>query len=134
MNQPLNFRQLYGHRHRIVLDESALCEPGGKDDPWYFQIPCRFGHIYPYSDKLLAFYFDGYGVRAKLHRKHRDIETRQWGDTEVVFLFTPEQFPVVAQYAKPKRRRRLSDEHRRKLAVAGRNHRFKSKTTVLRSV
>jgi hypothetical protein len=25
------------------LDEAALIEPGGKNDPWYFQVSCRYG-------------------------------------------------------------------------------------------
>jgi len=56
-----------------------------------------------------------------------DIELVQDGDKEGVFRFTPGQFEIVAKYARPRRRRRLSKEHKQKLTKAGSRHRFFSK-------
>jgi len=56
-----------------------------------------------------------------------DIELVQDGDKEGVFRFTPGQFEIVAKYARPRRRRRLSKDHKQKLAESSSNHRFFSK-------
>ena len=132
--KPINLRECYGDCHRIVLDESAYCEEGGRKNPWYFQIPCKYGHFYPHSDWRIGFYCESAIIRHKLRRDHPEIEVRQWADDgEAVFLFKPEQFELVAEYAQPKRKRglrKLSAEHKAKLVEAGRDHRFASDSTV----
>lgn len=134
MKDPINLRELFADRYRIVLDESAFCEEGGKLNPWYFQIPCKYGHFYLHSEQQIGFYCKGSRIRSKLHGEHPELETLQWSnDGEAMFLFTPEQFDVVAKYAKPMRKRgprRLSDDHRDKLAKASRVHRFTSDSMV----
>jgi len=118
--QPLNLKELFGDKYKIAIDESASCPGESKDNPWYYQIPCKFGHIYSYSDKELGFYCESGKIRNRLHQEHTDIEITNWSDDgEAVFLFTPDQFKIVAEFAKPKRKRRLSQEHRRKLTNAG---------------
>jgi len=117
---PLNLRKIYGNCFKIVLDESAFLEPGGKKDPWYFQIPCKYGHLYPYSDKRIAFYCESGKVRARLLRNCPELEVRQCSDIgEAVFLFTPEQFDIVAEYARPRKKRRLSNKHKEKFIASG---------------
>ena len=116
---------MFGSQFRITLDDAAHCEPSGKNDPWYFQIPCKYGNIYPYSDRLLGFHCEGERVRARLHRDHPEIEAHQWSDDgEAIFLFKPDQFELIAQYAQPSRKKRLSNDHLRKLIAAGRDHQF----------
>lgn len=123
----VNLRETYGDRYRIALDESAYHAEGGKKDPWYFQIPCVFGHLYPYSHSLIAFYCASRIIRNRFHKEHPEIEVRQWADDgEAVFLFAPEQFELAAEYAKPKRKRRISDDQRQRLVEMGREHRFVS--------
>jgi len=125
--KPINLQNLYGKRFKIVIDESAFQPGERKDDPWYYQIPCKIGHIYPYSDKMLGFYCESGNIRNRLHREHPEIEVVNWSDDgEAIFLFTPDQFNIVAEYAKPKRKRRLSQEHRRKLEISGQRYKFKS--------
>lgn len=127
MIKPLDLKNLFGLRFIIELDPAASCEPGGKTDPWYYQIPGKHGHIYPFSDKLLAYHCTGQKIRARLHRDHPELEVRQWTDDgEAVFLFTTLQFDMIAKYAQPRKRRRLSMEHRQKLAESNRSHRFLS--------
>lgn len=129
---PVNLRELFGSRYRVVLDESARQEPGGNQDPWLFQIPCKFGDFYPHSDSQIGFYCKSGRIRDRLHRELPDIEVNQMGDGEAVFLFAPEQFDLVVRYAKPKRKpgpRRLSADHRNVLVSAGVAHRFASDST-----
>jgi len=124
---PLNLKELFGDRYKIAIDESAFCKNESKRDPWYFQIPCKYGHIYPISDKYLGFWCDSRIIKTRMVREVPDIELVQDGDKEGVFRFTPEQFEKVAKYARPRRRRRLSKEHKQKLTKAGSTHRFISK-------
>jgi len=125
--RPLNLKDLYGERYKITLDESAFCEKESKRDLWYFQIPCKYGHIYSISDMYLGFWCDSGVIKARMVREAPEIELVQDSDDEGVFRFTPEQFEIVAKYARPRRRRRLSKEHKEKLTKAGSNHRFISK-------
>ena len=118
--EPLNLKESFEKRYRIAIDESAYLPGEGKDNPWYYQIPCKYGHIYPHSDKKLGFYCESGNIRNRLHQEHTDIEITNWSDDgEAVFLFTPDQFNIVAEFAKPKRKKRLSQDHRRKLISAG---------------
>lgn len=127
--KPVNLRELFGSCYRTTLDEAAQYEPGGKNDPWYFQISCKYGHFYPYSGELMGFCCESRRIRDRFHKEHPEIEVRQWADDgEAVFLFTPEQFELVASYAKPRKRRRLSESHKRVLAESSRRYRFVSQT------
>lgn len=134
MIEPIDLRERYGNSYIIELDQSASFEEGGSRNLWYLQIPCMYGYFYPHSKQRIAFYCKGSMMRSKLHRAHPEIEVRQWSeDGEAVFLFTPDQFDLVAKYAKPRRKRgprKLKAEHRDKLAKASRDHRFASDSTV----
>jgi len=132
--KPLNLKELYADRYRIELDESALCPGESKRNPWYFQIPCKHGHIYPCSDKLLGFYCTGTKIRAKLRRNHPELETPLWGQSEAVFLFPLEMFGIIAQYTKPRRKRQLSEKHKKQLIEQGTDALKNSKNATIRAV
>jgi len=95
--QPLNLKELFEKQYKIVLDESAFCPGENKDNPWYFLIACKHGHIYPDSDRKLGFYCESGNIRNRLHRKHPKIEVTNWSDDgEAIFLFIPDQFDLIA--------------------------------------
>jgi hypothetical protein len=119
LTKPLDLKKLYAGRYRIELDESAFCPGESKRNAWYFQIPCKHGHIYPCSDKLLGFYCTGPKIRVRLHADHPELKTPQWGDEEAVFLFLPAMLEIIAQYAKPRRKRQLSPERQKQLIEQG---------------
>lgn len=120
---PINLKDLFGDRYRVVVDDSANQEPGAKTDPWYFMIPCRYGSISPFSDELLAFHCAARGIRTRLHREHPEIQVQNWSDDgEAVFLFRPDQFDLVAEYAKPRRKRQISGKERSRLAEMSRKY------------
>ena len=109
--QPVDLRERFGGTYRIEHDPAAIHEPGGRKNPWYFTIPCRNGHIYPHSDRLLALWWESsvrLDVKCPALRLHLD------GDDEKVYLFAPKDFADVAQVAHPKRRRRLTASQRQK--------------------
>ena len=103
---PLDLMQLYGDRYKIQLEEGIYWRKGWEIDPWTLQLLCQYGHIYPYSDEQLGYYCDAGKVMHRLMRDRPDIEVPQEGDVEAIFLFGPDQFGVVAKYAKPRRKRK----------------------------
>ena len=107
--RPIDLRVCFGDRYRIKLDPAAFCEPGGRKNPWYFTIPCRNGHIYPHSDKLLALWWES---SVRLDRQCPALTLYQDGDDEKTYLFNPEDFEEVAKIAHPKRKRRLTPSQR----------------------
>jgi len=109
---PIDLKTLANGRFRLAFDEAALIEPSGKKDPWYQVIPSRYGHIYPYSDTLLAIHSKGSGIRRKL-QAIEGLAAHNWSDDgEAIFLFAPGLFNRVAEIAKPRRKRQLSDDQR----------------------
>ena len=109
--KPVNLKEQFGDAYRIEHDPAALCEPGGRKNPWYFTIPCRNGHIYPHSDTLLALWWES---RVHLDKQCPALALYQDGDDEKVYLFAPEDFDEVAKVVHPKRRRRLTPSQRLK--------------------
>ncbi len=129
---PVDLKDLFGDRYRVALDESARHESGAKKDLWYFMLLCRYGSIYPFSARLLAFHCTARGIRTRLHRDHPEIEVRNLSDDgEAIFLFRPDQIELVAEYAKPRRKRRISEKERDRLAEIGRGHLFKPNSTAI---
>jgi hypothetical protein len=123
----INLRERFAGRFKIDLDEAAFCETGGKKNPWYYRIACRYGDIYPYSNSLLGFHCVGEKIRSRLRKEHPELEYLDWSDDgECVFLFRPDQFDMIATYAKPKRKRRISKKRSKQLAEAGCDTRFVS--------
>jgi len=122
----INLKKILGKKYWIALDASAIHEVGGKSDPWYFQLPCKFGYIYPYSNTKLAFYCHGYKIKQRIIRELPEIEIIQDGDVEAVFIFPLSQFEKIGKYARPKKRRRLSEKHRNRLLESNLGCRFKS--------
>ena len=115
MKKPIDLKEVYGDKFKITIDESASHDGESKKDPWNFQIPCKFGHIYPISNKLLGFFCESSKIATKIKRNLSKITIAQEGDFEAVFAFTPIQFDSIAQYAQPRKRRRYSDEYRKEL-------------------
>ncbi len=124
---PIDPKARLGDRYRIGQDEAADHETGGRHDPWLYTIPCRYGHIYPHSDRLLAVYCDRRGVLSKL-RWIEGLIPHQIGDDEAIYLFEPERFDAVAAVVHPRRRRRLSEKHRAALLRGGSDHRFQGQS------
>ena len=109
--KPVNLKERFGDSYRIEHDPAASHEPGGRKNPWYHTIPCRNGHIYPHSDKLLALWWES---STRLDRQCPALTLYQDGDDEKTYLFNPEDFEEVARIAHPKRKRRLTSSQRQK--------------------
>ncbi len=99
-------------QYRITLDEA--CED--RKDSWMYQIPCRFGTIYPHGGDMLAVEVN-YRRKVVPQLRALGLTEHQSGDGEYTFLFNPEQFKAVADLVGAKRKRKLSPEHRQKIAA-----------------
>ena len=127
--QPINLKDQYGDRYRIGLDEATKGERKLAKDPWYYILPCRYGHIYPHGDGLSVFCN---GTRKIEQLKNLPgITAYLVGDGEAILTFPLSEFDAVARIAQPKRRRKLSEKHNAALQASARAHQFKPKATVV---
>ena len=132
----INLASLTAHRYKIALEESWHHEDPevrSRDRIWYEQIPCLGGaFISVYSLKPLTLKL--WTPRPKNARIIWEAIKGALGvradfnfDGEAEIYFPLDSLSKVAELAGTRRRRRLSEEHRAKLAQAGKAHQFKSK-------
>ncbi len=118
----VNLKETFGKRFKIAWDESYYAERGASarsDDPWLQIIPCQHGHIYPYGGEMLVASTARHGRVAKSLVQLDCTTLYRDGDDGVDLLFHVDDFGTVAKLMKPRRRRKLSAEHRAKLVAAG---------------
>lgn len=121
----VDLKDRFSHRYRIGHDPAAKHEAAGMSDPWMFTIRCQFGEIYPYGGEKLAFHCTGNIVRQKVKEAFPDMEISNWTDDgEAVFIFHVDRLPEIAKFAKPRRRRQVSESERQRLAEIGRETQF----------
>lgn len=125
----INIVERFGDRFQIELDESYYGQYGEsarKVDPWYQQIRCRYGSIYPFGGSTLAASVDGAPIIANRLRELSCCRVHQDGDFgELTVTFDVSDFATVAKLMKPKRRRRLTEEQRRAAAARLAKYSFK---------
>jgi hypothetical protein len=124
MSDPIDLKALAGNRYRITLDESAAGEPLA-DRPWSYRIPCKYGFISVHGPGTLAAWT---GSRLKIASlaEAPGARVHQRGDREIRVLFTPDRLDEIARLLGARRRRpRLSEEHRAKLAAGSEPFRFR---------
>ncbi len=121
----VNLKKVFGDRYRITRDDSYFAERGESaraEDPWLQVVPCQHGHIYPYGGQMLV------ASTAKRGRVARELLALavttlfRDGDDGLDVLFHVSHFEQVAELLKPRRRRRLSEAQRERLANMGREN------------
>jgi hypothetical protein len=123
----VHLQERFGDRYRVVYEESYYAQHGARArvvDPWFMIIPCQHGHIYPHGDGVLGFASDKKGPVAKRVSQLDFVTTLLDGEDGVNVAFPEEWFEAVAYIVKPRRRRRLSEEHRQKLLESSRRYQF----------
>ena len=113
-NEPVNLRERFGDRYRIVRDEAyeaELPEFRRSDEVWLQQIPCKYGHIYPHSGTTLGAWSDR-PSRRRLLSELACCAVHLEGDHEISVLFDVSDFESVARVLQPRRRRRLTEAQR----------------------
>jgi hypothetical protein len=113
--------KLASDKYKVDLDKGCESKTVKKADRWELIIKCTNGEIYPFSNELLGFHCVRKIIRNRLHEEHPEIVARNWSDNgEAIFLFELEQFGLIAKYAKPRKIRKLSEEHKAILAKSSR--------------
>lgn len=128
MTTCISLKERFADRFRVTYEESYYADHGDgarAEDPWLMQIECHFGTITPYGDnELIASTFRRGPTATKLAALPC-VTPWQDGDDGVSVRFDAKDFKAVAAVMKPRRRRRLTPEHRAKLVAASAAYRFK---------
>ncbi len=123
----INLKERFGDVYKIQYEESYHADRGENArtvDPWYMQIPCQHGHICPWGGGILVACTDRRGSVAKRLAKLPCAEMWQDGDDGINVKFHVDDFESIAAIMKPKRRRRLSPEHRQAAIERLKSHQF----------
>lgn len=127
---------LTGGRYRITLEESWQHERPEVRNPdriWYEQIACQGGAfigIYSLEPLILHLYTPRVKNAKMVWKAIKDISGSRADfqfDGEAELFFTLKALPTVADLAGARKKRRLSEAHKAKLAESNQAHRFKPK-------
>ena len=99
----MNLKTMYPN-YRIVIEE------GGTDEPAYYLIPGRLGHVYSWGSGKLAASTNSSGSIAKRLKKLGEVW--QDGTDGITVLFDAADFDKVADLLRLTQRRRLSESQR----------------------
>ena len=117
----IDLKKEFGDVYRLVFEEAYKAErPEFRKDEeaWLRLIPCRNGQIFPYGGRMLAAFSSRPSIRKSLDRLVFG-RIAQWASDGATLVFDVKHFDEVSEVMLPKRKRRLSEEHRRKLSAAG---------------
>ena len=130
----MGLSKLANNRYRIALDESWKAEAADQrgDKVWYEQIPCQgedcFIGVYSLEPFILQLSTSRPKTARTIWEAIKGAKADFHFDGEAVIYFPPEVLPQVAELAGAKKRRRLSEEHKAKLAEVGKANQFKGKS------
>ena len=127
----INLKDLADDRYRTVLDESYQDDTARQSKLWYFRIPCQHGFISVHGSETLAAWTGSPRMVEKLIAIP-EVEVHQRGDSEVRVLFGPDRLDDVASVLKARRKRKISEAERQRLATVGKAHLFPRRTEPLR--
>ncbi len=133
--QVIDLKKGFGQKYRIFMDEAWYEETAEsypdkiKHRPWYYEIRGKYGTIYFYGTDKLA-------VRITANRIKSRIKTHYWNilrlyleaEDESVFLFSPENFEIVAGLIQARRKRQITNEQRQVIIERTKKYRFERST------
>lgn len=110
MNSCINLKSKFGSKYRITFDQSYESKGIHKKnlDPWYMQIPCRSGTIYPVGGNNLAVEIDYHNGIAKKISTIPGVICTQDGWKEKTYQFDVSLFDQVAELVTPKKKRKVT--------------------------
>lgn len=115
----IDLEQLYGDRFKIIYEESYCAERSefrAAEESWLRIMLCVNGHICPWGGSNLAACTNRAGTVARALRRLPFVRVAQDGSDGINAVFDVAHFDEVAALMKPRRRRRLSPEARRRAA------------------
>lgn len=124
---PINLRERFGQRCRVTYEKAYRHEYGPRarvEDPWLQIIPGGRGHVFPWDERRLAASTNASGATATKLKALPFVEVWQDGADGATVLFPVEKLDEVADLLKLRRRRRISERERERLAELGRRFGF----------
>ena len=128
----INLKEQFGNRYKMRIT------PGYekfKRDPWNFEILCKFGVIYPHGDDQLGFVpFENTSetpikvTRNAINRATEGVMglpcliSREESSDPKNLLFCLKDFRQIAKIVKPRRKKSMSEAHKRALLEGLRNY------------
>lgn len=123
----------FGSQFRVIPEpgtyQGEYGESARTSDPWLLIVPCKFGHIYPHGKSMLGVSVDTRGKIAKRISELPFVTVVQDGDDGINAIFHKKHFLKIAELVVPRKRRKLSEEHKAKLLKATEQYRYKPKTS-----
>jgi hypothetical protein len=116
----MNLKTRFGKQYRVELEAG-----GDKSDPLAYIMPCRHGHIFAHGKRTLGAATNSAGPIAKRLRAMPRVKVWQDGSDGLNVIFDVDDFDLIAELMRPRARRRLSPEHKAKLAAAAGKTRFR---------
>jgi hypothetical protein len=121
-------------RFRLTRDESYEAERfKGEELPWLLQIPCQARHICKHSDELLAAYVTVHTRARRLEAVEGVISHDAFIEGEGIYLFPPKLIDEVAEIMGARRRRRISEYERQRLAALSKQYGFRPENHIVES-
>lgn len=123
----IDLAERFGQRYRVEYEESYFAQYGPRartNDPWLQIIPGARGHVYPWNTTTLAATTKTSGRIAKQLKALPFVEVYTDACDGATVLFPAGHLDQVADLLRLRRRRRLSDRERNRLAELGRRYGF----------
>ena len=123
----INLRERFGRRFKMDWDPAYYAQYGRHArvaDPDYQIIPGILGHVYAWDGTTLAASTNTSGSTAARLKTLAGVKVWQDGTDGCTVLFPVEVFDQVAELLKLRRRRRVTDEERKRLSELGHQTRF----------
>ena len=113
----VDLRAVFGDRFKIrkEADGETWGATPEAERVWLWELPCRFGIVYPQGGDVLAATVTGTYARQKV-RELPCLRSRR-GDVELVVTFHVDDAEMVLSILKPRLRRRLSPEQRARITT-----------------
>ncbi len=127
----VDLKKQYGKKYRIFMDEAWDAEDSHsnpdkvKDKPWYYEIRGKYGTVYLYGTNKLAVRITGNRIKNRIKAEYADILSLYLeAEDESIFLFSPDNFEIVAKLIKAKRKRQITEEQRKLIIERTKEYRF----------
>ena len=118
----INLKERFGRKFKVIYEESYYAQYGPRarvDDPWLQIIPGRRGHVYPWDLARLAATSKTSGPTAKRLPELAGAEVYVDASDGATILFPVDLLDQVADILLLRRRRRMSEKERQRLAGIG---------------
>ena len=135
----IKLKKQFGEKYRVKFDRRSYFddkEINDKSNPpvetkkeWLYEIKCKRGNIQIADEENELSFLLKKSSSTMINRIEKEmgdkIKRTVRADKEAVFYFDIKNIDEILKYAKPYKKRHISEEHKQKLLEAGKQTRFK---------